>query len=241
MEAPYFFHSPLTSGLLTLSREESTHAAGSRRLRAGDELVLVDGRGSAATALVVKRQGEHLQVQVSQVEQRPPTPLAGLTLAAALPKGRRQNYLFEKCAELGVGRILATNFSRSVAQAEPHRLESWTRTVRQAIKQSRQAWAPRVDICGSPGELVKLTPPGARRLLATAGRNLPRIGPTTSGPLDQGQIQTWAVIGPEGGLSEEEQGLFAETGFRAVSLGPAVLRIETACVALACHLQAHLV
>jgi len=50
----------------------------------------------------------------------------------------------------------------------------------------------------------------------------------------------FAVIGPEGGLTDEEEQLFIEEGFVAVSLGPSVLRIETACVALACHVQAHL-
>jgi len=238
MEAPYFFHRPLTLGRLSLDREESKHAGGSHRLRPGHELVLVDGQGSAARAVVVERKADGLEVEVSQVERRPAAPLAGLTIATALPKGKRQNYLFEKCAELGVGRIVATNFSRSVARAESHRLEGWAHTCRQAIKQSRQAWAPLLEVCDSPKQLIEQGSAGAKRLLATADRNAPWISQALSGAAQTREVL--AVIGPEGGLSTEEQRLFAEAGFQPVSLGASVLRVETAGLVLACHLQAHL-
>lgn len=236
MGVPYFFHAPLARGNLTLSAEESKHAGGSRRLRPGQELVLVDGLGGAGTARVVRRDADRLEVCVDRVEQRPRPPLSRLTLATAMPKGRRQGFLFEKCAELGVGRIMATAFRRSVAAITGSQRDRWAHTCREAIKQSQQAWLPVVAVCDSTEQLIAQVPDGSKRLLATTGRDAPKIGRLKSSlSLD---ASVFAVVGPEGGFCDEERAGFVEAGFTPVSLGPSVLRIESACVVLAAQLLA---
>jgi 16S rRNA (uracil1498-N3)-methyltransferase len=237
MQVGFFFHSPLQPGPVTLSRDESVHAAGARRLRPGQEVWLVDGQGHTARGVLRERSGSQVRVEISRVFEHEPSLLAGLRLATSLPKGRRQSYLFEKCAELGVGRITATNFARSVAVADSAGLEKWTRTCREAIKQSHQPWAPRLEVCPSVTALIDRAPETATRLVAVTGPDVPHLARVLSARRGAGEV--WAVIGPEGGLTEAEQGALVSAGYRPVSLGPAVLRIETACVALACILLSH--
>jgi 16S rRNA (uracil1498-N3)-methyltransferase len=236
MSVPYFFHAPLAIGNVTLSAEESKHAGGSRRLRPGQELVLVDGRGGAGTARVVRRQGDRLEVCVDRIGQRPRPPLARLTLVTAIPKGRRQGFLFEKCAELGVGRIVATTFHRSIAGATGSQLDRWAHTCREAIKQSRQAWLPVLEVCDSIDRLIARLPEESERLLATTGRDAPTIGRLEPSILRNAGV--FAVVGPEGGFCDEELTGLTDAGFVPVSLGPSVLRIESACVVLAAQLLA---
>ncbi|UCG32172.1 MAG: 16S rRNA (uracil(1498)-N(3))-methyltransferase [Phycisphaerales bacterium] len=236
MGIPYFFHSPLAMGSLRLSAEESKHAGGSRRLRPGQALVLVDGRGGAAEARVVWRQDDRLEVCVDHIEQRPRPPLARLTLATAMPKGRRQGFLFEKCAELGVGKVVATTFRRSVTGTTASKLDRWSYACREAIKQSKQAWLPVVEACGSTDQLIARVPDGSQRFWATTGRGAPTISRMKSSlPHD---ADVFAVIGPEGGLCDEECTELTDAGFMPISLGPSVLRIESACVVLAAQLLA---
>jgi len=237
MQAPCFFHSPLQPGPVTLSREESVHAARARRLRPGQEVWLVDGQGHSARAVLYQRQGQQVGVEVAQVFGHPRSVLAGLHLITSLPKGRRQSYLFEKCAELGVGRITAVNFDRSVALADAAGLDRWTRTCREAIKQSRRSWAPKLEMCPSVAGLVDRTPDRATRLVAVAGPDVPLLGRVLMAERAPGEV--WAVVGPQGGLTDAELESLVSAGYGPVSLGQAVLRIETACVALACVLLSH--
>jgi 16S rRNA (uracil1498-N3)-methyltransferase len=236
MSNPYFFHSPLAIGGASLSAEESKHAGGSRRLRPGQELVLVDGRGGAGEARVVRRQGDRLEVCVDRIEQQPRPPLARLTLATAMPKGRRQGFLFEKCAELGVGRILVTRFRRCVTRTTASQISRWAHACREAIKQSKQAWLPVVEVCDSTDQLIARVPDGSGRLLATTGPDAPPISRMRSSVRLDAEII--AVVGPEGGFSDEERAGFADAGFTPISLGPSVLRIETACVVIAAQVLA---
>ncbi len=231
MSAPYFYHHPVLVGAASLTRQESAHAGGSRRLRVGDVLIVVDGRGRIGKARVTGRSRERVDVEITAVQHAAATALAGLTIVTALPRGKRQDFLFEKCAELGVGRLVATNFERSVARAKRSSICGWTRTSREAMKQSRQSWMPTIKVCETPSDAIDRVDDGTARLVAMPGPDVPMLAGALGGTGGFGSV--CAVIGPEGGFTDQEAELFREAGFVPFSLGRSVLRIETACVSLA--------
>ncbi len=223
------FHVPELSGpVVQLTGPEARHACQARRLRQGDAVVLFDGNGREARGEISKLSGTEVQVHVSQVRTSA-RPCPALTLAVAVPKGPRQDFMIEKCTEFGVAAIWPIVTARSVCSASEHKLDKWRRTTIEAAKQSGQCWLP------------ELSPP--RRLedvlAETSGFDTALVAaPGTESMLDvvaalAGTRGVLAFVGPEGGWTEGElQGLTAN-GCRPVSLGPHILRIETAAIAIA--------
>ncbi len=223
--------------LLDLSEQESRHAVGARRLSVGDELTLYDGRGHQAQAAIAAVMRRSVQVRVGEVEFRP-RPLPTLTLAVAMPKGPRQDVLIEKCTELGVAALQPLSSERSVAGATEHKLEKWRRATIEAAKQSGQCWLPELR----PLKPLDKTLADRAEDSLTVAAMLPRNGPAVTLPQVLAQIQAarsvTAFVGPEGGWSEAESDMLLTAGALALSLGPNVLRIETAAIALAAIVHA---
>jgi len=228
---PHWFFAPcLTEGPCRLSPGESRHARGSCRLSAGDEVVLFDGQGGLGAGRIAVGGPGDLVVEVREVIRTAPRR-PRLALVFAVPKGPRSDTLIEKCCELGVARLQPLRAARSVSQAGSHRLDRWRRQVVEAAKQSHQPWCAEVAEACSLAEalgslrrfdmnLVASLDQGAVRLIDLAGR--------------LAECQTvQAFIGPEGGWTDQEAAALRDAGVTPVSLGPGVLRIETAAVALA--------
>lgn len=152
-----------------------------------------------------------------------------LTIAVALPKGDRQKWLIEKCAELGVRRILLLDVERSVARPEPQVVERLERQVIEASKQCRRNF------------LMEITPPYRWsefleycRTLSDTERWLAHPGGAPISSLSKScATRMLAAIGPEGGFTEQEASAACDAGFQSLSLGKRILRIETAAVAIA--------
>jgi 16S rRNA (uracil1498-N3)-methyltransferase len=145
-------------------------------------------------------------------------------LAVALPKGERQKWLVEKLTELGVTRLVPLVAERGVAEPTPSAIERLKRGVIEASKQ-----------CGR-NRLLELAPPRrAAELFADATLPMPRLiaDPEGHAEIPARGEHTIVAVGPEGGFSSAERSA-AETGhWQPVSLGPRILRIETAAVAVA--------
>lgn len=219
------FYSPMLSpGTVRLSENESRHSAGARRLSVGDAIVLFDGSGHEATGHIATVSRKGVEVTIGDIALRPrQTP--ALTLAIALPKGPRQDFLIEKCTELGVRALQPIVTERSIAEATPHRLQKWQRTAIEAAKQSGQCWLPEFHEPKSLAELVKDFNRFDRVLLMKPGGDRLEL----SSPINS----LLAIVGPEGGWTDDEVALLVSSGAKAVSLGPNILRIETAAIALA--------
>jgi 16S rRNA (uracil1498-N3)-methyltransferase len=158
-----------------------------------------------------------------------------LSVGVALPKGERQKWLVEKLTELGVTTLIPLETQRGVAQPNAAALGRLARYVVEAAKQCRrnrlmkiatpQAWSDWILPADAPNEK-----PVERRLLAhPRGKPLPQVD--LSLPLS-----TRLAIGPEGGFTESEIEVADRYGWQPVDLGPRVLRVETAAVALAATL-----
>lgn len=233
MSAPRFHLHTLATGIVRLSAPETRHASRSRRLSVGDELVLFDGAGREAAGRIVSMRGA-VEVEIAHIVERPrPVPL--LTLALALPKGPRQDVLVEKATELGVGAIQPLVTDRSIASASVHKQEKWRQTTIEAAKQSRQCWLPGLLPLRPLRDFASGRMPFDRTVVACTSEDLPvaAIPILTLLPELARAGSILAFIGPEGGWTPAEVEHLASIGGQPVSLGPSVLRVETAAIALA--------
>ncbi|CAB4726498.1 MAG: 16S rRNA (uracil(1498)-N(3))-methyltransferase [Actinobacteria bacterium] len=220
-------------GAVSVDGDEAHHAVAVRRLRAGEQVVLSDGRGTSVTAEVAETGKRLFTATVLSVTTHP-APEPSVVVVQALPKGERGELAVEVLTEIGVARIVPWAASRSVAVWKGERAEKslakWRSTAREAAKQARRAWLPEVDPLASTADVVELIAAAAYAVvlheeattaLATDLASVP-LPPT--GPLV-------VVVGPEGGLTPDEVEAFVSAGAVSVRLGAEVLRTSTAGVA----------
>lgn len=222
MTAPHFFAEDVSGDRVTLSREDSRHGLRVLRLRPGEAVTISDGAGAVVDA-TVGDDPERLvgYVTARRVEER---PHPAIHVAQAIPKKGKLDLVVQKLTELGVASIRPFAGSRSIprwgAEKGASQAERLRDVARQAAMQSRRAWLPAV-LAPVPAEVVALEG-SAIVLHESAATRL-----TEALPGDPPGSVT-IVVGPEGGLSEQEVSVFAERGAVAVTLGPVILRTETA-------------
>jgi 16S rRNA (uracil1498-N3)-methyltransferase len=226
---PVFLVEALPAGdHAVLDGPEGRHAATVRRLRAGEELVLCDGRGALAHCVIEsadRRDALDLRLLRRWVE---PPPQPRLVLAQALVKGDRGELAVELATEAGADMIVPWRAQRSVARWDDgprgaKALARWRDTAREAAKQSRRAWVPEV--------VEPVTSAGLAELVRTSAATLVLDSAATTRLADTGlptQGDLVVIVGPEGGTSETETTLFRTAGAQVVRLGPTVLRASTA-------------
>jgi 16S rRNA (uracil1498-N3)-methyltransferase len=210
----------------TLDGPEGHHAATVQRLRAGETLTLGDGQGGTASAVVaaVGRGTLSLAVQARRYEA-PPDPR--LVVVQGIAKGDRGELAVQAMTEVGVDEIVPWSAARAVAQWRGERAERarerWATTAREAAKQARRAWVPPVAPALATGGVVARLGAGAAPLVLheSAGTPLSTVELPATGEIV-------LVVGPEGGIAEEELDAFTGAGAVAVRLGPTVLRTSTA-------------
>lgn len=219
---------------VTLQGDAANHVLRVLRLRRGDALVVFDGSGSDFEAEVTDLGRRDVTVRVSAGRERDMESPLDITLLQGICRGPRMDTVIQKATELGVGRIQPLLTERSVVRLDEDRAdrkqEHWQRVAIAAAEQSGRGRVPQV---GEPGPLEQLIPavtgPKTRLLLDPGGESLRGIG------LMEPALALLA--GPEGGLTEQERRLAADSGFRPVSLGPRILRTETAPLAALAVLQ----
>lgn len=212
--------------LVEVTGDEAHHAVAVRRLRVGESVVLTDGAGTAVTGAVESTGKRVFGVRVSGV-RREPRPTPELVVVQALPKGDRGELAVEMLTEVGVARIVPWGAARSVATWKGERavksLARWRSTAREAGKQSRRAWAVTVDELASTSDVVSLVA-GADLVVVlheAACASLADLPVPASGLVV-------VVVGPEGGLTDDEIAALTSAGGIACRLGPEVLRTSTA-------------
>lgn len=222
---PYLSH-----GSLTLSPEESHHAITSRRVKAGAEVLLFDGVGGEASAVVTTVDRRAVMVDVSDIDHHPYDADLRLTLAVAMGKAHRQGYLIEKCTELGVAAFCPVVTERSVTKPGSSAVDRWSRRAIEAAKQSQRCWVPTIHPPTSLSEVIADTSRFAWVGFAdTAGGCVPLdrlLQPMASG------ADILVLVGPEGGFSDAERDAMRAVGAVATSVAKTVLRTETAAVAV---------
>ena len=216
-------------GAVELVGDEARHATVVRRIRVGEQVALTDGAGTTVVGTVSATSKTSLTATVSEVV-RTPRESPRLVVVQALPKGDRGELAVEMLTEVGADVIVPWAASRSVAVWRGERaaksLAKWRSTAREAAKQSRRAWFPSVtEMVGTSDGVDLLRDAGLAVVLHEAG-----VKPLAAleVPADGDVV---VVVGPEGGISDDELEAFASVGAEPLRMGSSVLRTSTAGVA----------
>ena len=232
MRVPRLFCASIRPGEVALPPEEAHHAGEVLRLSHGDPVLLFDGCGVEADATVVEANRRRMTVRVLDVRQRAFELPVSLTLAVALPKGPRQLVLVEKCTELGVATILPMITHRSVVK--PSGIEKLKRRAIEACKQSGRAFVPNIEKALTMTDVLAVVSNFAIALIASPDESSPtlsRVLTELTGSTVAPPIPLLVLIGPEGGWEPFEIDRATSADCRRVSLGPHILRTETAAIA----------
>ena len=215
---------------LALSGSEAHHAADVLRVKAGDPVAVLDGAGGelACRGETVSRQKVEMEVQGRTTEPPPPWQI---TLVQAIPKGKLFEAIIQKATELGVGRVVPLLSQRVTTHLEGGSIQAkagkWRQTAVEAIKQCGQRWLPRVD---PPATLPAWLARGETfDLTLVASLQDDSRHPRAYFPAGGRRPRTVCVwIGPEGDFAPEEMEAIQGAGALPMTLGPLVLRSETA-------------
>ena len=220
---------PLPGHPIRLEGSEAEHARRSLRLRTGDPVSLVDGRGGRYHGRIVNLDKHGLEVEVAATERIPAWPGRALWLGAGVLRSTRMDFIIEKASELGVTRMVPLLLKRCVARPaeEGAKHERWHRLAVESLKQSKRANLLELAPPSSLDEFLAGLPAGATVWVADPSGETPTEAASATA---EGLLAL--VVGPEGGLSEEERGLLERHGVRFVGLGGHRLRAETAVVTL---------
>lgn len=214
---------------VTLEPADARHARLVLRMRSDDPIVVVCD-GSAWDARLIEMSGDQTlaRIEASRNEKGGELP-AFVTVMQALTKGAKFDEIVEKTVELGARRIVPLRCERSYGEADQRKLERWRRVARAAAMQSRRRFLPTVEAPRDWSETVQL----AREQLVLVAHEdaLPGSLATALAKAKNGGPFAIAV-GPEGGLAQAEVEAAQAARCALVSLGPTILRTETAAAAL---------
>lgn len=220
---------PAPGELAVVDGEEGFHAATVRRIRPGEELDLADGAGTIARCVVEDVTKGRLTARVHERRLVPP-PRPTVAVVQALPKSERSELAIELATEVGADSFVAWQAARCVARWDgPAKVDKglrrWRAVAKAAARQSRRPYIPHVDGVVSTRELAESTRTAATGTVLVLHESADQ--PLTGLELHQADALT-LLVGPEGGVSDEELAALTDAGAVAVRLGPTVLRTSTA-------------
>lgn len=226
MSERFFVEKPIRSAHARLEGSDAHHLVNVMRAKVRDEVILFDGSGVEYVGQLMAVTKKGVEIDFLEPREANRELVREVTLAVALPKGDRQQWLIEKATELGVTRVVPIVCRRSVAQPVDSalaRLERWV------IEASKQCGRNRLMQIAPPQKWLDYValPGDALRVIAHPGKYEAASLLTTSA------ANVIAAIGPEGGWTDEEVAAALASGWQATSLGPRILRVETAAIAIA--------
>jgi 16S rRNA (uracil1498-N3)-methyltransferase len=219
---------------LVLTGREAHHAAHVLRVRPGEIVTVLDGAGSHYSCAVAEVTRREVALEVSDVQTFPPPP-AQITLLQAIPKGKTFELIIQKATELGTARIVPLLTQRVVRQISGEggveKSEKWQLIAVEAIKQCGAAWLPIVEAPITPAGFLARSTRFELPLIASLqpGSKHPRTyfdDFRAEHKRNPATVCVW--IGPEGDFTPEEVESIQVAGFLPITLGPLVLRTDTA-------------
>lgn len=219
-----------------LTGDDAHHLVRVLRVEPGQTYEIADGKGGVWLAAVSEARKNRVLFDVGERLPLKPVPVR-VTLAFALIKFDRLEWIFEKGTELGVEifqPVIAERSERGLDKAAGKRLERWERIVLEAAQQSRRDELPEVRDVAPLREAAGTISAGLRLLLdeAPPGEGpVPLLAALPDAAARQPTDQVALLLGPEGGWTSAERAMIQGSGWKSVSLGPQVLRAETAAAA----------
>jgi 16S rRNA (uracil1498-N3)-methyltransferase len=229
MSDRFYSAHPITGEHATLDGQEAHHLLHVMRARAGERVTLFDGSGAEFEAEIAKCGRSEVELQVLARREVDRELRFELVVGVSLPKGDRQKWLVEKLTELGVTELVPLVTERGVAQPTDSALERLERSVIEAAKQCGRNRLLRVAKPQAWCEWLRAESNGVETRRWIAHPDGKQLAATDLGAA----VSTRISIGPEGGFTDAEVAAATTTGWQSVDLGPQILRVETAAVALA--------
>ena len=231
MSERFFITTPPDGDRAVLAGDEARHLTRVLRAKVGDTVSLFDGTGREWPARVASIGRDRVELEAGKPAVDPLPAAIPLTLAVALPKGDRQKWMVEKITELGAARLVPLETTRGVAEATASAQARLERVVIEACKQCGRNTLMEIAAGRPLDRLLAELPVGACVVIADPGGK--PLAAATAPPATTAMI---ALVGPEGGFTDEELCMADRAGVVRVSLGPHILRVETAAIALAARL-----
>jgi 16S rRNA (uracil1498-N3)-methyltransferase len=234
MSDRFFVESPIDSDTVELEGTEAHHLLHVMRAKPGAVVTLFDGTGQEYSARMVATTRRRAELQVLSRSSVDRELQQELVLGVALPKGDRQSWLVEKSVELGVRKLVPLHTARSVVRPAATTLKRLRRTVVESSKQCGRNRLMQIDppqslpdfLCHAPGDALRWIAHPAVDAATEQGIGQAARGLSSRRPL-------FIAVGPEGGFESDEIALAIRAGWVLIGLGPRVLRVETAAIALA--------
>ena len=224
-----FFVDAVHSGHAQIAGEEAHHLSRVLRVEPGQKFEISDNRNVYLAEVESARKDLVSFAIVERIEA--PAPLVRTALLASLIKFEHFEWMVEKATELGVERVVAVEVDRSekgLAAAAQKRLVRWRRIAREASEQSRRAKLPVIEPAVSLNDALRNE--AEYRYMLEEADAPPLLSVVPSGRL-HAEDRVALLVGPEGGWTERERVEIAEASWTSVSLGPEILRAETAAIA----------
>jgi len=227
MSERFYSLSPITTDHASLDGPEAHHLLHVMRAAVGERVTLFDNSGVEFTAVIAKLGRSNVELSITErkvIDRELPFPLI---VGVALPKGDRQKWLVEKLTELGVTTLVPLITERGVAQPTGGAIERLQRAVFEACKQCGRNRLMRIaEPQEWPRWIVEESAHQSCRLLAHPG------GAPLAGAAKDAARGVQLAIGPEGGFTVAETAAATAAGWQSIDLGPRILRVETAAIAL---------
>jgi 16S rRNA (uracil1498-N3)-methyltransferase len=218
---------------LALDDSETHHALDVLRLSPGEKAVVFNGRGAEATVEVAAVTRKSVTLRRLLHAKSPPIGCA-ITLAQALPKGKAMDLIVQKAVELGASAISPLLSERTVIQIDEEdaarKQQKWQAAAIEAAKQCGQNWLPKVDLPRTPREFFATPARFDLMLIASLQPDAMHLKQLLAETVDKKPKSVLVLVGPEGDFTPAEIGLAKSHGCRPITLGPIVLRTETAAI-----------
>jgi 16S rRNA (uracil1498-N3)-methyltransferase len=221
---------------LFLEQGEAHHCMDVLRLNAGARVVVFNGRGMEVSAEIVGVEKGRVSLR-GVIKAKTDGPACNITLAQAVPKGRNMDLIVQKATELGVGHIIPLLSERTVVHLDNHETEKkrdkWKQVIVEAAKQSGQNWLPEISSPVTAKQFFAMFAEYELPLIAslqTDARSFRKVLANFREQHGRRPDSALMVIGPEGDFTPAEISWAKSAGCIPVSLGPIVLRTETAAI-----------
>lgn len=232
----HYVNQPLQGTHIALDARSANYLTATLRLGVGAEVVLFDGNGTERWGTISSLGRRQVEIQLGNTIQPQAPSCLAIHLIQALAKSEAMDTAVQKATELGVARILPVTTQYSVVklpeERRQRRLAHWQSVAYSACEQCGRHYPPRIEALASLQECLSALETGDTRILLDPGAQQPLAGITRDD-----LTEVTLLIGPEGGLSEADQDVATKFGFEACSLGPRILRTETAAMAACAVLQ----
>jgi len=221
---------------LALTGAQAHHAGDVLRLQPGDKAVLFNGRGREVTAEIVSTDDGHIRLRKLHEAEAPPLRCR-ITLGQAVPKKKNMELIVQKAVEIGAAEISPILSDRAIIRLDEEsgvqKQSKWQSIAVEAAKQCGQNWLPDVGLPQKLSDFFEHAPPFDLRLIGSLqsdALHLKKI--LTEYSTEHGELprSVLMLIGPEGDFTPAELSLARRHGCRPITLGPIVLRVETAAI-----------